>query len=153
MNLQNVMIYLHHKGFGAWKQVLSHLSQNDLPSSHKSRDNVKFTTWWAQPVEIIIIFFDQISSLQSKSCQFPTILKKNTFDFAILNSWKSSLEQMDTIEIKSIHYVTRNYFFAFAKDFQHVLSLWNAFQNRCKWFLKNLKYIHIRYEHFITHSQ
>ena len=30
--------------------------------------------------------FYQISSLQSKTCQFPVILKENTFDFAILNS-------------------------------------------------------------------
>ena len=55
--------------------------------------------------------------------------------------------------MKSMQYITRNYSFAFAKDFQHVLVFCNVFQKCCKWFLNYFKCIHARYKHFITHSQ
>ena len=41
----------------------------------------------------------------------------------------------------------------FVKAFQHILAFRNEIQNYCKWFLKYLKCIHARYEHFIRHSQ
>ena len=55
-------------------------------ASHKYTTNLKYTTWWAQHVEIIKKI-SQISSWQSKTCRFPAIFKIITFNFVILISW------------------------------------------------------------------
>ena len=83
-----------------------------------------------------------------------------------LQSWKRFLlilqywildnlhqNKKDTVAIKTIHYITRNYFFTFAKNFLHFLASWNVFENGWKWFSKYLKCIHARCEHPITYSQ
>ena len=62
------------------KQVLGHLSQNDLPS--KSRTNVKCTTCiWQRAQHVEIYFFNHISSLQRKTFPISCNLKDKYFWF------------------------------------------------------------------------
>ena len=37
--------------------------------------------------------------------------------------------EKDNVAMKLIHYITRNFFFAFPKDFQHVMLFLNVFEN------------------------
>ena len=118
-------------------------------ATHTSITNVKYTTWWAQHVGItIIILFYQI----------PNWIKWDLFQenqgyssgifFTKYPAIFTRIKRYCCSKIRTLHH--KKIFLRLFQRFSTYLSILKCFKNVANVFLKCLKCIHTRYEHFIA---